>query len=194
MEKVVKLRDGSEVVIRPLIRDDLERSLAFFRGLSPEDRAYLRRDVTQQSVVEQRIREMEFNKVKRLVAVCGDEIVADGALEFERYGWKEYVGELRLIVAPAFQRKGLGMLMARELYFLANSEKLEEIVVRMMKPQVGAINIFKKLGFVEKATLPEYVKDQRGEKQDLVIMRCDLKSMWQELQHFMEHSDWTRTR
>ncbi len=190
MGNLVKLKDGTKVVIRSFAKDDLKRSLAFFQALSAEDRAYLRRDVTRQSVVEQRIREMELKKVRRLVAVYGDEIVADGALELEGHGWKEHVGELRLMVAPAFQRKGLGMLMARELYFLATSEKLEQIVVKIMRPQIAAHSIFKRLGFCEEATLRDYVKDQSGSKQDLVVMRCDLKSMWRELQDFLEQSDW----
>lgn len=194
MENVVTLRDGTKVVIRPMVKDDLERSLSFFKALSPEDRAYLRRDVTNPAVVEQRIREMEVNKVGRLVAVFEDKIIADGALEREGYGWKEHVGELRLIIAPEFQRKGLGMLLARELYFLAAQSNLEEIVVRMMGPQAAALSIFKRLGFVEKATLRDYVKDRKGIKQDLVIMRCDLKSMWRELQDFLEQSDWGRSR
>ena len=194
MNNSVKLKDDTEVVIRSLVKDDLKKLLAFFQKLPAEEKAYLRRDVTDQSVVEQRIREMELNRVKRLVALYGDEIVADGALELEGHGWKEHVGEIRLIVAPAFRRKGLGMSMARELYFLATGEKLEEIVVKMMKPQVAAHNIFKRLGFREQATFPEYVKDRSGAKQDLVVMRCDLESMWRELEQFWEESDWHRTR
>jgi len=194
MRSAVRLKDGSRVVIRSLQSDDLLGSLAFFRSLPAEDRAYLRRDVTKTSVVEQRIREAELNRVKRLVALFGDDIVADGALELKDHGWEGHVGELRLIVAPRFQRKGLGMLMARELYFLANRERLEDVVVRMMSPQIAAYRIFQRLGFREEATLRDYVKDLSGSRHDLLVMRCDLKSMWQELQEFLEESDWHRTR
>ena len=71
------------------------------------------------------------------------------------------------------------MLMARELYGLANRDKVEEILVRMMRPQVGARQIFKKLGFKEEHVLPEYVKDQKGTKQDLFVLRCELAALWQ---------------
>jgi L-amino acid N-acyltransferase YncA len=194
MRSTVNLTDGTGVVIRSLRRDDLPGSVAFFRSLPAEDRAYLRRDVTRKSVIEQRIREAELNKVRRLVALFDEKIVADGALELKDHDWQDHVGELRLIVAPRLQRKGLGMLMARELYFLAAREKLEEIVVKMMRPQIAAYRIFKRLGFREEATLRDYVKDLSGSRQDLVVMRCDLKSMWLELQEFLEESDWHRTR
>ena len=117
--KPVRLKDGREALIRPMTRDDLDSSFVFFQALPREDRAFLRYDVTKRAVVERRIRNMEAGKAKRIVAVVDDGIVADGALELEGHGWKEHVGELRLIVAREHQRNGLGMLMARELYHLA---------------------------------------------------------------------------
>src|SRR3990172_13223029 len=153
MGKAVRLKDGTEVVIRPINRDDVARSLAFFRGLPPEDREYLRTDVTRQDLVEKRIRMTEAGSILRLVAVMGGQIVADGALELSSDEWTSHIGELRLIVGHDFQRKGLGMLMARELYLLATSRKVEKVVVTMARPQIGAQRIFRRLGFREEATL-----------------------------------------
>ena len=47
MEKATRLKDGTDVLLRSMTKDDLERSLAFFQGLPEEDRTYLRRDVTK---------------------------------------------------------------------------------------------------------------------------------------------------
>ena len=44
MAKQITLKDGTEVLIRELGTDDLDRSLAFFKALPPEDRIYLRND------------------------------------------------------------------------------------------------------------------------------------------------------
>jgi L-amino acid N-acyltransferase YncA len=123
-----------------------------------------------------------------------DNIVADGALELSGVGWKEHMAELRLIIAPDYQRKGLGTLMARELYTLASSANVEELVVRMMRPQVAARSIFEKLGFKEMATIPDYVKDVKGQKQDMILMRCDLAGLWRELEQQLADSDWRRMR
>jgi len=194
MKKKVKLKDGSEVLIRKLGKDDKSRSLAFFRALPKEDRAYLRVDVTKPEIVERRIQTMESDRIMRLVAVNDEQIVADGSLELESRDWQKHVAELRLIVARPFQRKGLGMLMARELYMLAASKKVEEIIVKIMGPQIGAQSIFKRLGFHQDAVLHDYVQDIDGAKQDLVLMRCDLESLWQRLDDFMTDFDWQRTR
>jgi L-amino acid N-acyltransferase YncA len=194
MSNLVKLMDGTEVLVRPMTADDLDRSFAFFQALPEEDRAYLRADTSRWEVVERRIRLMETGSVKRLVAILDDEIVADGALELRGPGWKEHVGELRLIVARPFRRRGLGMLMARELYQLAAAEKVKEIVVEMMRPQVAAQSIFRKLGFREEGVLPAHVRDVRGQKQDLLVMRCDMEALWQELEEYLASTDWQRTR
>jgi L-amino acid N-acyltransferase YncA len=194
VRKQVLLKDATEVVIRPLVEDDLERSFAFFRALPGKDRAYLRTDVSRRKVVEERIRSLSSGRIRRLVAEVGDCIVADGALELEGRRWKRHVAELRLIVSSEFQRKGLGLLMARELYSVAAEAKVEQIIVKMMRPQLAARSIFRKLGFHEETVLPDYVKDIKGRKQDLILMRCDLAELWRELEDFIVSADWQRMR
>lgn len=194
MRKTVRLKDETEVLIREISREDLDKSLSFFASLPADDREYLRRDVTKREVVERRISEGEAGAVVRLVAVAVGQIVADGTLEFSSEGWKEHVGELRLIVGRPHQRKGLGTLMARELYLLAASAKVEEIIVKIMRPQKSALSIFRRLGFREEASLHDYVQDQAGRRQDLILMRCDLEALWQEMEDSLASSDWERTR
>ena len=194
MQEFAKAEKKLEVVIRRMTVDDLARSLAFFESLSEEDRTYLRRDVTKPEVVEQRLRETESGEVMRLVAVAGDRIVADGCLELSAKEWKKHVGELRLIIAPPYRRQRLGTRMARELFILASGAKVEEIVVKMMRPQKAARSIFAKLGFRQQAVFPDYVKDLSGTKQDLIVMRCDLEALWREMEDFVALGDWQRTQ
>jgi len=195
MERKVHLKDGTEVLIRDLRADDVEQSLAFFRTLRPEDRIYLRNDVTRREVIEERIRKMSTGRFLRLVAVDAEgRIVADGSLESESFTWKDHLAEFRLIVAADFQRKSLGMLLGRELYLLAASKRVEEIVASIMRPQKAALKIVERLGFKEQAILPDYVKDIEGQKHDLVIMRCKLQDLLRELENYTALSDWRRTR
>ena len=130
--------------------------------------------------------------MKRLVAVVRGEIAADGALELADHGWGEDVGEIRLIIARPYQRKGLGLLMAGALYELAAASGVKEIVVRMMRPQKAARGIFRKLGFREEVLLPDYAKDRTGKRQDVILGRCDLEALWTELEHYMGDSATSR--
>ena len=194
MEKTETLKDGKKVTIKELSVDDLTRLMKFYSALPLEDRKYLRIDVTDKKIVGQRIELIKTGNVFRLVALFDDEIVADGALELSAEEWRKHQGELRVIVARPFQHKGLGMIMVRELYFLAVEKKVELVVVKMMRPQVAAQRIFRKLGFREELLIPDYVQDQSGKIRDLIVMTCNIRELWNELEHFYSDSDWQRCR
>lgn len=194
MDKTETLKDGKKVVIRNLTLKDLDRLMAFYRSLPPEDRKYLRVDVTDRKVVAERIRLTASGRVFRIIALHKDKIVGDGALELSGEEWRRHQGEVRMIVARPFRRKGLGMIMIRELYFLAAAKSVETIIAKMMRPQKGAQTIFHRLGFREEVLLPDYVRDLSGKTQDLIIMICKLGDMWEELDQFYSGSDWERCR
>jgi len=194
MKETETLKDGTNVLISELHVNDLDRLMKFYSALPPEDRKYLRINVTDREIVEQRIKLTKTGNVFRLVALFEDEIIAEGALELSPEEWRKHQGELRVIVAKPFQHKGLGMIMVRELYFLAVEKNVELVVVKMMRPQIAAQRIFRKLGFQEELLIPGYVRDQSGEKQDLIIMTCNIKELWNELEHFYSDSDWQRCR
>lgn len=194
MDKIETLKDGTRVSIRNLILDDLDNLMNFYCTLPEDDRKYLRVDVTDRKVVEQRIKLIESGNVVRIVALHEDKIIADGALELFEDEWRKHQGELRVIVARNFQRKGLGMIMMRELYFLAAQKKVEKLIVRMMRPQTAARNICHRLGFHEELLIPDYLRDLSGTTQDMIVMTCDIKEFWKELEHFYMDSDWQKRR
>jgi len=194
MEKIVSLKDDTKVTIRDMQKEDVEKSFQFFKDLPEQDRMYLRDDVTKRKVVENRIKRMLDGEVIRIIAVVDDEIVGDGALELKGLGWQEHVGEMRLILAKSFQKRGLGMVMARELYFIATQRNLEKIIVQMMRPQIAAQKIFRKLGFHEEVVMPEFVKDLNGHRQDLIQMSCNLTEMKEKLEQFFFDTDWRSHR
>jgi L-amino acid N-acyltransferase YncA len=194
MEKTETLKDGTKVTIRNLAIEDLDRLMDFYRSLPEEDRKYLRIDVTNRNIVKQRIEAAGSGNIFRIIALEGDNVIADGALELTTEEWRRHQGELRVIVAKEFRRKGVGMIIMRELYFLAIEKKVEKVVAKMMRPQVEARTICRKLGFHEELLIPDYVKDQTGKFQDLVIMICDIQEFWTELDHFYMDSDWQRCR
>lgn len=194
MNKTETLKDGKKVVIRKLTLKDLDRLMAFYRSLPSEDRKYLRVDVTNRKLVAERIRLTQGGRVFRIIALHKDKIVGDGALELSGEEWRRHQGEVRVIVARPFRRKGLGMIMIREIYFLAAASSVETIVAKMMRPQKGAQIIFHRLGFHEEAFLPDYVRDLSGKTQDLIVMVCNLGDIWEELDAFYSDSDWERCR
>jgi L-amino acid N-acyltransferase YncA len=194
VEKTVTLRNGQEVVIRDMGHDDLQASFEFFQSLPAEDRKYLRVDVTRWELVKSRIGDVESGKVRRLVAVDEDAIVADGSLELAGHGWGDNIAEIRLIVSHPYQRLGLGSILARELFHLAAAVRVDRIVARFMRPQEGARRIMRSLGFEDEFLIPEHVRDRDGVWQDLIIMRCNLDRLWDRLETALAAEDWQRHR
>ena len=121
-------------------------------------------------------------------------IVASGALELSGDAWSRHQGEIRVIIARPFQKRGLGTIMIRELYFIAVQSQITTIVARMMRPQIGAQKTFRRLGFHEDSMLPDFVKDIQGDPQDLIVMTCDVKDLWKMLDRTFSESDWQRCR
>jgi acetyltransferase len=194
MKKTEILKDGAEVLIRKLELDDLDRLMEFYAGLPEKDKKYFRVDVTKRDVVEKRIKQTESGNFFRLIALLGDKIIADGNLELSAEEWRKDQGELRVIVAEKFQHKGLGTIMLRELYYLAAENNVQNVIVRIMRPQKAARAICHKLGLLEETVIPDYVRDISGKKQDMIIMKGDMKEFWKELEHFYQDSDWRHHR
>ena len=194
MDKTERMKDGTEVTIRRLVANDIDRLMEFYGSLPEEDRRYLKFDVTDRKVVAKRLRRVESGDDIRIVAVHGGVLVASGALELSGEGWSKHQGEIRVMVARPFQHRGLGTIMIRELYFIAVQNKIETIVARMMRPQAGAQKVFHRLGFRDETMLPDFVKDLQGGSQDLIVMTCDVKDLWKELDRNFSESDWQRCR
>ena len=126
--------------------------------------------------------------------VYDDEIVGDGTLELQGHGWGDNVAEVRLIVARPWQRVGLGTVIARELFHLASRRRVDRVVARLMRPQEGAHRIMRRLGFHEEFLIPEHVRDQDGNWQDLIIMRCPLDQLWRDIEYELTTGDFQRHR
>lgn len=194
MTKTERMKDGTDVTIQRIGPNDIDRLMAFYSGLPAEDRRYLKFDVTDRKAVAQRLRRVDSGDDIRIAALHGGVIVASGALELSGESWSKHQGEIRVIVARPFQKRGLGTIMIRELYFIAVQNQISIIVARMMRPQVGAQKVFRRLGFHEDSMLPDFVKDIHGDSQDLILMTCDVKDLWKELDRTFRESDWQRCR
>jgi predicted GNAT family N-acyltransferase len=190
------LKDGTKITLRLLTvnEDDLNKLLKFYQALPFSDRKYLKVDVTKKDVVEKRLHSIVERLAVRVIALHEENIVAEGELFLVGDDWHRDEGEIRVIVARDFQRKGLGMILMRELYSQALNHKLEHLVAKMMTPQTGFQNILQKFGFKEGHVLPKYALDQDKHKQDMLIMTCDMKDFWRELEGVYKQSDWQRCR
>jgi RimJ/RimL family protein N-acetyltransferase len=168
--RTVIVKGDLEVELWPMSPDDAPALLEFYRSLPAEDLLYLREDVTIPQAMDRWIDGIESERVWHLLAGYEGRIVADGELDFAFYGWSRHVGELRLVVDPAFRGTGLSLAIARDLLAQAVDEGLHKVIVQMTIDQRSAMQLFAKLGFRHEALLSEHVQDQHGRLRDLIIM------------------------
>jgi L-amino acid N-acyltransferase YncA len=88
------------------------------------------------------------------------------------------VGEVRLVVDPAYRRKGLGSHLLEELILLAADLGLEKLVAELVAEERAAMLAFQRFNFEQVAVLPGIMRDQGGTNHDLVVMVLNVSTAY----------------
>lgn len=165
----VTLVDGSAVSVRPLRPGDLAALLAFFRGIPEDDRWWLREDVSDATVVQRWISELDYDRVLPLVAMADDTIVADASLHRRGFGARRFLAEVRIVVAPPYRGRGLAYALLLELSEIAAAAGLTHLQAEVVAgAQSGALEAVEQMGFVRVATIDDLLVSRAGVRHDLV--------------------------
>ena len=175
-QKTGVLKDGSRVILRPMVKEDRDKLLEFFRGLDEKDILFLRTDVRDPAVIDHWVKNIDYQKVFPLLAEADGRIVGDATLHMRKVGWKRHLGNIRLVVARDYQGKGLGSLLINEVVELAGEFGLEKLIAEIHLQAAKAMATFKTAGFSVKAVFEDLVKDPQGHNSDLVVMVCDVQA------------------
>jgi RimJ/RimL family protein N-acetyltransferase len=178
--KVVKLKDGTLVVLRPLSGDDGDRLAAMFASIPQNDRRLLKHDVTDAALVRSWAENISFSSVFPLVAQIDEEIVADATLHMNPETTLRHTAEIRVAMGERARGRGLGMMMLEELVAIADKMGLE--LVRAEVPVGSAIaqRAFEKVGFRQVAVYKDYLKTADGEYHDVAVLFLVLRERWEE--------------
>ena len=168
------LKDGSRVILRPMVKEDRDKLLDFFQRLDKTDLLFLRSDVQDPKVIDNWVNKIDYSKVYPLLAEAQGRIVGDATLHMRKVGWKRHLGNVRVVVAKDYQNKGLGTLLINEIVELAGEFGLEKMVAEIHLQAHGALTAFKRAGFSVKAVFEDLVKDPSGRSSDLIVMVCDV--------------------
>jgi len=172
--KTGKLKDGTEVLLRPMTKADRQLVGDFFGRLTPSVLQYVRNDVRDPRVLDKWFVQLDYQKVFPLLALIDNEVVANASLHRVSYGWRKHLGTVRIVVVPEFHEKGLGTLMINELIDLAQEFGLEKLMVEFPLKAHGALAMFKKAGFSPRAVIEGLMRNRHGQDLDVVIMVLDV--------------------
>jgi RimJ/RimL family protein N-acetyltransferase len=177
--KRVMLLDESVVLLKPLTSEDRDGLAQFFERISEDDRFYLKEDVTATEVIEAWTHEIDLERVVPIIAVTEDgSVIADATLHRSRSKARRHIGELRIVVDPAYRNRGLGTRLIRELLDIAQDLGLEKATFELAeRREEAAIEAAIRTGFELVATLPEWLRDPAGAPEDLTILQMRLTNM-----------------
>ncbi len=170
------LRDGHRITLRLMQPGDEETILEFARSLPPDDLLFLRRDITQRPSVDEWMTEISDGRTFTVLGFDGDELLGEGDLHYSSADWTRHLGEIRLLLSPAARGRGLGRVLAEEIYAIAQLLELQLLTARMVLDQAAAQSVFRRLGFQREAVLWDYVIDADGKTHDLLIATRRMKS------------------
>jgi ribosomal protein S18 acetylase RimI-like enzyme len=174
-QKEAKLKDGTKVLLRPMVSEDQDALYTFFKGVPKEDARYLRDDVASRLIVEEWAKNLDYAKTLPVLALKDSNIIADATLNRRRFGWKWHLGTVRLFVHRDYRKVGLGQLMIEEIADIAYKLELEKLIAEVPDINISAINAFAKAGFYRAATIPNLVKDRENRPLDVVVMIKDIR-------------------
>lgn len=169
--------DGANITLRMMTESDKAAVLRFARSLPENDLLFLSFDITDEAFVETWIKRIAKGNWHTILVEANGKLVGHGSLMQTEQVWSRHLGEIILLLSPEVRGKGLGNILAGELFVKAEELGLQKVVARMASEQKGAIQVFEKLGFNAEALLADYVIDRNDKTHDLIAMSYDVKGL-----------------
>ena len=166
------------VIFRSLRTEDKELFKSFIRSLPRKDNYYLMVDVHDDQAINRWMNRVESGEIIGVIALEGDQMVGYCNLHTNNLPWLRHVGEIRMSVSAAHRGRRIGKALAGEIFSIARARGLKKIWARMAVSQEAARNVFKSLGFRTEALLSDFVTNENGLTEDLVIMSHNSGERW----------------
>ena len=156
-----RLKDGTEVLLRPIRPEDEPLEAELIRGLSEETKRFRFFQVIKEITHEMLVRfcNIDYDREMAIIAEYTDpkgkkRNVGVGRLIMDPSRKR---GEFAVVVADDFQGKGLGTKLIDMLIEIANEKGLETIYGVVMPENTRMIELCKKLGFDVRYTPEEVI-------------------------------------
>jgi ribosomal protein S18 acetylase RimI-like enzyme len=150
--------------------DDVDRLAGFLAALPEDDRTFFKEPIDPDTVE----RWCCDGHASRWLLLGPDGDPRAYLAIIPGVAWSAHVGELRLVVAPAHRRRGLGTALARHGLTEGVRLGLRKLIVDVVADKQGDIDMFTAIGFEAEALLRNHFRDREGGLHDLVVLSHDV--------------------
>ena len=144
----MRLRDGTQVSIRPIRPDDKERLRTAFRGLEPASIQtrffHAKKDLSDEEL--RKLTELDPAKEAALVVTIGERIIAVGRYIVTGDG----CAEVAFTVEEDFQRNGLAGRLLKDLAGIARERGLARFEAFVLPENHAMLGVFERSGLAMK--------------------------------------------
>ncbi len=169
-------KDGRSVAIRALRSEDLDGLLELVNSAVREGAPINK--MTELSRTEEveflpkRLAEIEAGEIIQYVAEVYGELVGNAEIR-KQLGRKSHLGALGISVKSDFRRMGIGGKLMEKVMSEAKKAGLKTIFLQVNETNLGAIILYRKLGFKETGRIPKAIYWD-GKFVDDIIMVKDI--------------------
>jgi L-amino acid N-acyltransferase YncA len=179
--KEIVIKDGTPVILRPVVKEDEQALNAFFASIPEEERWFLRDEIADPEIMHEWLQDLDYQLTLPLIAVRETDnlIIANLRMHRRRSTCLNHVAHLRVMVHPDYRGHRLGTWLLLDVIRLAMSMGIEKLVAEfVVGVEAAAIKAAHRLDFFEQAVLKDYVKDRHGITRDLLIMVKNVHTDW----------------
>jgi len=167
MMEMWKLKDGREVIVRPLMVEDKDGLFQMFSSMSDKALEWSMAPYTIE-VIQRWISNIE--NLIALVAEWNNKIVGYTSIYKFRHPRRRGVGDQLIYLHQDFHNVGLGTAMMEKLLQLAQKEGMHKIELYVVADNKAAIHLYKKFGFKIEGVGKDSFFGSNGKYHDMVKM------------------------
>jgi L-amino acid N-acyltransferase YncA len=177
--KEVVLKDGSDVILRPIEEADKEAVLSFYDALPREETWFFKDDPSSPDVIRRWVSAIVSGTAVSILALQEGRVVGHAAILTRTRGGRRHIGRIRIRLASDVRGKRLGNWMLFDLIRRAMDLDLELLRAEFMVGlQDEAIEAMERWDFRPEALLKGYLRDAAGNPRDYLIMIKRLHKEW----------------
>jgi len=170
------LKDGTEVVVRPLAKRDAAALQKFFYAVPEPERLFIERPVTDKKFFVDLCAKIDFHQDLMLVMTHGSKIIGWINLHQRQGGWRRHIGRITLLTHPNYRGRDVSRLMLEEMVTAARYLGLWKLEAELNGERSIALRSLETLGFRTLLHLPDYVIDMTRQTHDFVLMGLEIKT------------------
>lgn len=162
-----------ELEVKVMGPEDRAAIQGLAESLSDEDKLALHSDIGEEAVLARWLSDIQVGRTFSLLAADTHRLAGVASLYLNPTSWTAHVGEIQIIVSPAYRGEKLAQVLANEVLWVAGELGLAKVIAQMPNDAVAAQRVFRRFGFQPVTLLPGFALAADGSERDLLLMVCD---------------------